>query len=293
MYEAPDFVVDAGERRLNGWSGGADHGPVLLFQPGTPMPPVHWGALDDIARHRGLRLVAYARPGYSGSSRLRGRSVSDVAGDVSLIMDHLGADTFVTLGHSGGGPHALACAALLSDRCIAAATLGGVAPFDLFGPGWMSGMADENVEEFSVVLEGENVLRPYLENELSQYADVTADDVADSLRGLVSQVDRDALTGDLADMMARSLRRAARDGIDGWVDDDLAFARPWGFDLGSLRVPVTVWQGRQDRMVPFSHGEWLVSAIPTATPRLLEEEGHISLMTRLLEGIVADLDPTG
>lgn len=293
MNEAPDFAVDAGERRLNGWSGGADHGPVLLFQPGTPMPPVHWGALDDIARNRGLRLVVYARPGYSGSSRLRGRSVSDVAGDVSLIMDHLGADTFVTLGHSGGGPHALACAALLSDRCIAAATLGGVAPFDLFGPGWMSGMADENVEEFSVVLEGENVLRPYLENELSQYADVTADDVADSLRGLVSQVDRDALTGDLADMMARSLRRAARDGIDGWVDDDLAFVRPWGFDLGSLRVPVTVWQGRQDRMVPFSHGEWLVSAIPTATPRLLEEEGHISLMTRLLEGIVADLDPTG
>lgn len=289
MGEPPSFSIGVDGRRLNVWVGGFDDGLALVFHPGTPAPPVHWGSLDEAARDRGLRLVSYARPGYSGSTRHRGRSVGDAASDTAAVLDELGAEEFVALGHSGGGPHALACAALLPTRCTAAVSLCSVAPYPSDGIDWTAGMADENVEEFNIVLEGEDVLRPHLTGQLQTYSNVTADDVAASFAGLVSEVDRSALTGELADMLARSLRQAAADGLEGWLDDDLAFVKPWGFDLGAIEVPVAVWQGRHDQMVPFSHGKWLHDHIPTSRSRLLEEEGHISLLTNRLGDILTDI----
>ncbi|MFQ5967980.1 MAG: alpha/beta fold hydrolase [Acidimicrobiia bacterium] len=289
MTGSPDLLVRVGDRRLHGWLGGAADGLALLFQPGTPAPPVYWASLDRAAKERGLTLLSYARPGYSGSTRHHGRSVTDAAADASSVMEHAEADVFVTLGHSGGGPHALACAALLPNQCVGTATLGSVAPFDLFGGDWMMGMANENVEEFTTALQGEEALEPFLAAELDHYSAVTGEDIAAALRGLVSDVDRKALTGELADVFARSIRRAAADGLEGWIDDDLAFSKPWGFDLGSIETPVAIWQGRHDRMVPFAHGEWLHSHIPTSKPRLLEDEGHISLLTERLGDILDDL----
>ena len=289
MTDPPEQSARSGDRRLTCLIGGADEGPTLVFHSGTPFPPVHWGVFDEAVAAAGLRLVSFARPGYSGSTRHPGRSVADAAADTAAILDELDIHQFVTLGWSGGGPHALACAALLPDRCRAAVTLGGVAPFEADGLDWMDGMADENVEEFSTVLEGEAVLKPYLEKYATGFAAVTANDVADELAGLVPEVDREAITGELADMMARSLRRAAADGVEGWIDDDLAFVRPWGFELADISVPVAIWQGRQDRMVPFAHGEWLASRVPGALPRLLDDEGHISLMTARMQDIIGDL----
>ena len=280
--------IRSGDRELNVWVSGANEGSVLVFHGGSPFPPVRWDSLDAAAAERGLRLVSYARPGYSGSTRHRGRSIADVAADTATVLDALGAEEFVVIGWSGGGPHALACAALLADRCRAAVSLAGVAPFEAEGLDWMDGMADENVEEFSTVLEGEEVLGPYLAAEAEQYETVTGDDVATALAGLVSDVDMASLTGEWADMLARALRRAT-DGVDGWLDDDLAFAKPWGFDLDAIEVPVAVWQGRQDRMVPFAHGEWLSAYVPTAHPRLFDDEGHVSLLTNRLGDIVDDV----
>ncbi len=154
-------------------------------------------------------------------------------------------------------------------------------------------MAEENVEEFSTVLEGEDVLRPYLAEQLAELADVRPDEVAESLGGLAPPVDVASLTGELAEVMAAGLRRAAHDGLDGWVDDDLAFAAQWGFDPASITVPVVVWQGRHDTMVPFDHGRWLVDHLPTAVPRLHEDEGHISLLTTRLSDILADARELG
>jgi pimeloyl-ACP methyl ester carboxylesterase len=205
------------------------------------------------------------------------------------VLDALGGDEFVTVGHSGGGPHAIACAALLRDRCRAAATIGGVAPAGAFGPGWTDGMAAENVEEFAAAAAGEPLLRPYLESGLAAYAAVDAGGVVEAFGGLVTDVDRHALTEDYADMVARCLRRAAHDGIDGWVDDDLAFLAPWGFDLGAVGRPVALWQGRHDAMVPFAHGEWLAAHVDSAHPRLLDDEGHLSLVNGRLEDVVDDL----
>lgn len=283
------FSTLTGDRVLNGWVGGADHGAALVFHTGTPSPPVRWASLDDAARDRNLRLITYARPGYSGSSRHPGRSVADAATDTVAVLDELGVGPFMVLGHSGGGPHALACAALISDRCQAAVSLAGVAPFEAEDLDWMAGMAEENVEEFTTVLKGEETLRPYLLAYAEHFSQVSSEDVEVSLAGLLSDVDRDALTDELSEMMARSLRQAAEDGVEGWIEDDLAFAKSWGFDLSSIEVPVGVWQGRQDRMVPFAHGEWLQSNIKTSRSRLLDDEGHISLLTHRLGDIITDL----
>jgi pimeloyl-ACP methyl ester carboxylesterase len=215
--------------------------------------------------------------------------VADAAADTVAVLDQLGVGSFLALGHSGGGPHALACAALISDRCEAAVSLAGVAPFGADGLDWLAGMAEENIEEFTAVLQGEEILRPYLVAYANRISRVSGDDVDASLAGLLSDVDRSAMTEELADMMARSLRRAAEDGVDGWIDDDLAFAKPWGFELGAIEVPVSVWQGRQDRMVPFAHGEWLHTTIQTSRSRLLDDEGHVSLLTNRLGDILTDL----
>ncbi len=167
--------------------------------------------------------------------------------------------------------------------------MAGVAPFDADDLDWMAGMADENVEEFTTVLGGEEALRPFLERYAEHFSAVSAEEVAASLAGLVWEVDRVALTGELADMMARSLRLGAAAGLEGWLDDDLAFVKPWGFDPAAIEVPVAVWQGRHDRMVPFAHGEWLHAHIVPSRPRLLEDEGHISLLTNRLGDILEAL----
>jgi pimeloyl-ACP methyl ester carboxylesterase len=92
--------------------------------------------------------------------------------------------------------------------------------------------------------------------------------------------------------MALALRRAVETGIAGWRDDDLAFTEDWGFALSDVALPVAVWQGRQDRMVPFAHGEWLAAEIPTAEAHLFDEEGHISLIAKIDE-ILTDLVALG
>jgi pimeloyl-ACP methyl ester carboxylesterase len=261
----------------------------LVFHWGTPSAAVWFDPLAAAAAKVGLRLVTYSRPGYAGSTTRPGRSVADAADDVTAILDALGADTFVTMGWSGGGPHALACAALLPDRCVAATSLAGVAPYPADGLDWLAGMSAENVEEFSAAFEGERILTPKLELMAGDLETVRGADLATALSGLVSDVDKAALTGDFADTLAEAFRRSVSTGIAGWRDDDLAFARNWGFDLETIQRPVAVWQGGQDRMVPFAHGEWLAAHIPTARVHLYPDEGHLSLGVASLDRIVAEL----
>ena len=289
MVVLPSLTVDHEGRQLNVWLSGAEAGPVLLYQPGTPAPPVRWESLERLASELGLRLASYARPGYSGSTRDEGRSVADAASDVGAVMDTLGVQTFTTFGHSGGGPHALACAALLPDRCVAAATLASVAPYDLYEGDWSAGMADANVEEFEWVIGGPDGLEAYLSSQLEGMAGVNGIDVDQTLGDLISQVDREELTGDIAEVIASWFRQTAVDGLHGWLDDDLAFIKPWGFRLDSISTHVTLWHGLQDRMVPLEHGRWLADNIPKAGQRFFDDEGHISMMTRGLRRIITEL----
>jgi len=282
-------VRAAGGRDLEVLVDGPEGGTALLFHNGTPTAAVRNPHVVNPAAKRGLRTVTYSRPGYADSTPQHGRSVADAAQDSEAILDALGADQFLALGWSGGGPHALACAALLPERCLAAATLGGVAPYGAAGIDWFAGMGPENVDEFGAAVKGEEPLTVFLEQAAGELRDVTGDQLAQALGGLASDVDKTALTGEFAEVLAESFRRAVSNGIAGWRDDDLAFMRPWGFDLKSIRVPVAIWQGGQDRMVPIDHGRWLAANVPGAQSRLLDDEGHLSLVNhvdRILEDLV-------
>ncbi len=290
MGEARRLTVRAaGGRDLEVLVDGPEGGTVLLFHSGTPSAAVRNPLITNPAAKRGLRVVCYSRPGYASSTPSPGRSVADAAEDVEAILDALAAERFLTLGWSGGGPHALACAALLSERCLAAAIIAGVAPYGAAGLDWLAGMGQDNVDEFGAALEGEVAVSEFLEKAAAELAQVTGPVLADALGGLASGVDKAALTGELADVLAESFRRSVSTGIAGWRDDDLAFTRPWGFELKSMRVPVAIWQGARDLMVPFDHGRWLAANVAGAQSRLLDDEGHISLLNhidRILEDLV-------
>ena len=169
-----------------------------------------------------------------------------------------------------------------------AATLAGVAPRDAAGLDWLDGMAEENRDELGAALEGPGRLEPFLLEAAEAMGDPTGGTIADALGGLVSEVDRQALHGPFSDYLAAVMRGALRDGIWGWHDDDLAFARGWGFAVDDVGVPVTIWQGREDAMVPYAHGVWLSRHVNGATARLFDDEGHLSLALRFGE-IVDDM----
>jgi pimeloyl-ACP methyl ester carboxylesterase len=267
-------------RQLEYLVRGPATGPVLLVHGGTPNPAADFGVVTGPAGLLGMRTVTYSRPGYGASTDRPGRSVADAVGDVTELLDELGIDEFWTFGWSGGGPHALACAALLPDRCRAAALLAGVGPYGADGLDFLAGMDATNVRELTAAIEGFEAIEAYLEPLVHEFRAITAATMIDELGGLLSDVDRAALTREFAEDMADAFHRAIEQGIGGWRDDDLAFVGHWGFDLASITVPVAVWQGRQDRMVPYAHGEWLARAIPSAEPHLFENEGHLSLISQ-------------
>jgi pimeloyl-ACP methyl ester carboxylesterase len=171
--------------------------------------------------------------------------------------------------------------------CIA-----GAAPYDAEGLDFLAGMGEDNVEEFGAALKGEAPLRAWLENARPELVEVTAEDVVASLDTLLPPVDEAALTGEFADYLATEFRQAVSVGVDGWLDDDLAFTRPWGFDLGALTVPAYVWQGSDDLMVPFAHGQWLADRIPGVTAHLEPGEGHLSLAVGALDRMLDELAAT-
>lgn len=275
---APSTVQAADGRTLEVVTAGPEDGTPLFVLHGTPGAAGLFGPSVETAAERGLKLVSYSRPGYGGSNRQAGRNVADCAADVAAIADALRFDRFHTLGGSGGGPHSLACARLLPERVISAATIASGAPFDAEGLDWTAGMGAENIEEFAAVTAGEAELRAFLEREAEQMAGVTGAEIVQSLGDLVSDVDAHALSGDFGDYLADQLACSLSSGIWGWFDDDIAFCTDWGFSLDAIEVPVSIWHGGQDRFVPLSHGEWLAQHVPGARVTMRPGDGHLSLV---------------
>jgi pimeloyl-ACP methyl ester carboxylesterase len=276
-------------RSLDVFLAGPEDGTPLLFHIGTPGAGLPFAPFVATLAERGLRYVSFSRPGYGSSTRREGRDVVDVAEDAAAVLDAIGAERCHVVGWSGGGPHALACAARIPDRVISVATIGGVAPYPADGLDWAAGMGAENVEEFAAAIAGPEALIGFKERAAPIWRVVTADEVAAAFGDLIDGVDRASLTGAFAAWMAEVFHEALRIGYWGWFDDDLAFTRAWGFDLDEIVAPVFVWQGAHDRMVPFAHGEWLAAHIPGARPRLFEEHGHLSLAVGAMPRIVDEL----
>jgi len=264
-------------RSLEVFEAGDAAGPAVVAINGTPSCGLIYGPHAADAEARGIRLVSWSRPGYGRSTPQPGRSVGSVAADAAAVADALGIDQFGVWGISGGGPHALACAALLPDRVTAAASLAGVAPYEAEGLDWLAGMGEDNLVEFAAVVEGRPALEPLLETHRAAFATATGKDVREQWASLLSPVDAGVATAELADYLVANVQAALASGVEGWVGDDLAFAEPWGFDLDAIAVPVLVWQGEHDRFVPPSHGRWLAEHVPGVDARISPVDGHLTL----------------
>jgi pimeloyl-ACP methyl ester carboxylesterase len=236
-----------------------------IFESGSPSTrwkrPENVGAIE----RSGLRALVYDRPGYGGSTRAPGRTVADAVHDVRALADARGWRRFAISGGSGGGPFALACAALLPERVTRCAVVSGIMPpdvSDLERPGLRKGSR--------LAALGEAALRPYLEEtgrDLMAGIEAGGPEFPpDPHAPKDAPVPGPALEDPAA--MAR-LRATFVESHDGWVDDDLAFVRPWGFEMESIRVPVGIWYGKQDANVSNTQSEWLLKHIPGA-----QDHGH-------------------
>ncbi len=270
-------VTLADGRTLHVYDAGDPHGVAVVAHHGTPSSGrLHPEFIED-ARARGIRLVGYDRPGYGGSSAQLGRSVGDAAADVAELLDALEADRFATWGHSGGGPHALACAAQLSERCVAAAALASPGPYGAEGLDFLEGMGELNTEEFDAVLAGAEALEPVVRRNQEEMFSAGPAELRQAMLTVLSPVDQEAFTPEVADWIYSVMSEGAGQRIEGWRDDDLAFTRAWGFDPVDIRTPVLLLQGVHDLMVPPAHGHWLAARIPGAEAEISETDGHITL----------------
>ena len=258
---------------------GSPAASTVFFHHGTPGSSSMIRFLSPLTAGGALQLVTMSRPGYGRSSRREGRDVAAVVEDVRTVLDALGRDSYVAAGWSGGGPHALACAALDAPRCAGAWSLAGVTPFDA-DIDWTEGMGPENLEEYALAQEGGPRYEAYIAEQVAQLAEATADNVIEIFGGLLPDVDKAALADDGArGLFADAIGRGFANGGRGFLDDNRALQADWGFDPREIDVPVSIWYGDADLMVPPSHGAWLGTALPTATSHFLPGEGHISLLT--------------
>jgi pimeloyl-ACP methyl ester carboxylesterase len=271
-----DITLDDG-RVLHAYDTGGDSADTrvpVIWHHGTPnigAPPT---PLSAAAARSGLRWVSYDRPGYGGSSSHPGRGIASAAADVGAIADALGIGRFGVLGHSGGGPHALACAAMLGDRVFAAVSVSGVRPYPV-GPederAWYAGMHPAGEAEFRAAYAGREALAAlFAKGEFDP--------------GIFTPEDHAALGGDWK-WLASMVGPAIEDGPDAMIDDDLAYTAAWGFDPGTITVPVLLMHGEADRMVPASHSQWLANHIPGAELRVCPGEGHVSVLRQVAAGV--------
>lgn len=251
-----------------------DSKSAILFHHGTPGDCTVWSSW--IAGLTGVRAIAASRPGYGLSSRRRGRDVASDLDNNSELLDFLGIEKFVSIGWSGGGPHALNMTR--HPKNVGAITLAGVGEWGNEDLDFLAGMGPENHEEFGAALVGESTIEEWMIKNSPAFKNVTGADLISSFGGLIGDADKRALTPKVAEEHAIALRRALSVGYYGWLDDDLAFVQNFGFDLHKVFKPVLVWQGDDDFMVPREHSNWLAKHIPTATLNFVRGHGHISLI---------------
>jgi pimeloyl-ACP methyl ester carboxylesterase len=278
-------IETADGRTLGLYEGGDPSGAPVVIHHGTPGSGLLYAETEALAREQGVRLIGYDRPGYGDSSRAPGRTVASCAADVNTIADALDLDRYTSWGLSGGGPHVLACAALCDERLTAVASLAAVAPWDSEGLDYLAGMGEANVEEFDAVLAGEAALRPVLDRDRAEMLAAAPSELVNVWSSLLGEQDRSVLSEEFAGYILDSGALGTRDGVDGWLDDNLAFVQPWGFTPASIDRPVLLLHGTDDRFVPVSHGRWLAAHIPGVEARISAADGHLTLLERRMHEV--------
>ncbi len=278
-----DRVVDAPDgRKLAVQENGKPDGIPVLVHHGTPNSRLQYGPDVINATERGIRLISYDRPGYGGSTSQPGRTVADCAADVRAICAALDIDRLLTWGISGGGPHVLACAALLPDLVPAAASLASPAPWGADGLDFFAGMGEMNADDYQLYMRDKDAARRKLENDRTDMLGATPAQVGELIKTLVSPADAAAFTPALAAHLVNTAADGLAPGAEGWWQDGVAHMEPWGFELDDIAIPLLLLHGQQDRFVPFGHGAWLAAHIPGVEARLTEDDGHLTLTERHL-----------
>jgi pimeloyl-ACP methyl ester carboxylesterase len=262
---------------------GDPHGwPVFLLHgtPGSRMGP---RPRSSLLYRLGVRLICHDRPGYGDSTRHEGRRVADVADDVRSVADTLGVQRFSVVGRSGGGPHALACAALLPDRVVRAAVLVGPAPPDALGLDWFAGMSEANNAEFRTASQDADRLMETLRLR-AERAMRDPQSLIEFLRVQMSRPDLDLANAvTMRRLFAQTYVEALKGGPYGWLDDAVALRVHWGFELGDVTVPVRLWHGTEDTFTPVSHTRWLAGRLPNAEVQVQEGAAHFGAVQILPE----------
>ncbi|HET7572408.1 MAG TPA: alpha/beta hydrolase [Gaiellaceae bacterium] len=261
---------------------------ALLHQPGTPSSPAPDPLLAGVVDRLGLRLLIPLRPGYGRSTPNPGRRMADVAADNEAVARRLGVTEFVSTGCSGGGGHSLATAAL-APSCRAAAVVVSPAPRDAEGLDYYAGMAPSNHEEWALADQGEDAVRPWLEEHGPILRARPVEEFIATFEDAIPEVDRHFMTTESAERYAQGWSKGLERGIEGWLEDDIALTTPWGFDLGSVTTPVAFWTGALDAFVSSDHSVWMAARVPGADLHVLGGHGHISLQRTFLPAIVDDL----
>ena len=285
MSAATQVEVEAVDgRRIQAMYTDLNRGGVAVSHGGTPGGIAEWPWLDAIAEAAGIGFVSINRPGYGRSDRREGRDVALIADDIAAVLDHLGVDQFVSLGVSGGGPHALATGALLPGRCTGVVSVASPAPVDAEGLDFLAGMGDDERALWVAAFEGHEALAPMAEASAATMSGLTAElvlEFADAFPAVDAEFFRSSTGRESLGFFAEMTSSAFTSGTAGYEDDMLALARPWGFAVGDVAVPVAVWHGELDGNVPVAHGRWLVEQLPSVTSRFLPDHGHISILAEL------------
>jgi pimeloyl-ACP methyl ester carboxylesterase len=267
---------------------GDPSGHTVFFHHGTPGSTKTLRSFEPMLGLGNFYFVTTSRAGYGASTRLEGRSISSVVDDVRTVLDSLNRDSYVALGWSGGGPHALACAALDTPRCLKTVSLASLVPLDA-DVDWTEGMGPENLEEFALAKEGGPAYEEYMATVGAVLAELNKDNVVELMAGLLCDADRKVLDDERdRDLFATGMRYGFANGWRGYYDDNVAFYVPWGFDPTAIEIPVSIYYGDADLMVPPAHGEWLASHVASATTHHHPLEGHLSIFSRHLDELAAD-----
>jgi pimeloyl-ACP methyl ester carboxylesterase len=255
-----------------------DDGFPVLVHAGSPgsrrmIPSV----VELAASAYGLQLISYDRPGYGDSPARPGRTVADAAGEARAIAAELGISRLATWGHSGGGPFALACAALLPGLVSAACVFACLAPVDAPGLDYLGSWPAAQRAEIGLFFD-----EPALARELRWSQAQERHPALSTQAGWLELFDETAASAsaqvlEITAYLAQVEQDTMGRGDQGWWDDNVAYLTPWGFDPASITVPIQIWHGELDQAVPPAFGHWLADRIPGAEPHLLAEDDHGSI----------------
>ena len=253
---------------------------VVFFHHGTPSAGPFQPHIRCNADANGFRIIEVVRPGYGSSTAISDRSLNTVSQINLDIADDLGIENFAIIGGSGGGPHALTSGHLAGNRCIAQLIIASIAPMDDPNFDFTAGMSEEIREKRLLALTSMKDFEAALSEEATKMSSYDFDQIKEMLNGDPDNPISDERISSIQAIMQYSFIQGAR----GWIDDERAFLKPWGFSLEEISTPVQLWVGTKDVNVPQSHSHYLNGIIPNSELHIVEGKNHASIQEPAFEG---------